>query len=53
MLLSLGYHRDFHSENVFHYLSLDWELIGDYLGLFDLQEKLPELQHTYGATPTN
>ena len=132
MLLSLGYHRDFHSANVSHYLSpdpafgridllhafrgptlgmlerverldfaaaqtipvvhledliglkiqaatndparsrsdwndihlllehaarqrlpLDWELIGDYLGLFDLQTKLPELKQTYGPAPSN
>lgn len=31
-------------------LLLDWELIADYLGLFDLQSMLPELKHTYGPT---
>lgn len=27
---------------------IDWELIGDYLSLFDLSEKLSELQQLYG-----
>ncbi len=30
--------------------ALDWELIADYLELFQLREKLPELREVYGQT---
>ena len=29
-------------------ISIDWELVADYLALFDLSEKLPALTHLYG-----
>ena len=32
-------------------VAIDWELMADYLTLFDLGDKLPELTHVYGQTP--
>ena len=31
-------------------IPIDWELVGDYLALFDLGDKLPQLTHLYGQT---
>jgi len=31
-------------------VAIDWELVADYLALFDLADKLPELTHVYGQT---
>jgi len=31
-------------------IAIDWELVADYLALFDLGDKLPELTHVYGQT---
>jgi hypothetical protein len=31
-------------------VAIDWELVADYLELFDLGDKLPELTHVYGQT---
>jgi len=33
-----------------HSLPIDWELVADYLELFDLQHKIPELQAIHGQT---
>ncbi|MCX6864679.1 MAG: nucleotidyl transferase AbiEii/AbiGii toxin family protein [Verrucomicrobia bacterium] len=31
-------------------IPIDWELVADYLALFDFGDKLPELAHVYGQT---
>lgn len=33
-----------------HSLAVDWELLGDYFSLFNLNHKLAELTTTYGQT---